>query len=319
MPVRLPEEPVTVNLLDAMRIYVRVVERGSLSAAAQDLGIGGPAVSERLDRLERHLGCRLLLRHARAFTCTPEGRRFYERSKAILDATEAAVAEVAGDAHSHRGTVRIAASQCFGETVVPDALKRMRASFPQLSIDLVLNDRIVDLVTEGVDLSFRLGPLEAGAYIAHRVGRIERLLVAAPAYLDRHGPVDDPSALARHPFIRMKGAFASERLPLMRDGHAIEPCAISTAIASSHWKPVYAMIAAGFGIGIVEGPACAAALESGTLVRVLPDCTVPGCDVHLLIQAQRPIPPRVTTVVTLLRQCVPALLERSRRTDVTVQ
>ena len=81
-----------MNLLEAMRIYVRVVERGSISMAAQDLGIGGPAVSERIDRLEKHLGCRLLLRHARAFTCTSEGQRFYERSRAILDAAETAVA-----------------------------------------------------------------------------------------------------------------------------------------------------------------------------------------------------------------------------------
>jgi DNA-binding transcriptional LysR family regulator len=301
-----------VNLLEAMRIYVRVVERGSISMAAQDLGIGGPAVSERIDRLEKHLGCRLLLRHARAFTCTSEGQRFYERSRAILDAAETAVAEVAGDEQIYRGTIRIAASQCFGETIVPDALKRMRASFPQLEIDLVLNDKVVDLVTEGVDLSFRLGALGSGAYIAHWLGQVDRLLVAAPTYLDRNSPILSAADLVRHPFIRLKSVFAGERLPIERGSSAIELCTIATAMTSSHWRPVYDMIASGLGIGVVEGPACAAALEDETLVRVLPDYAIPSYDVNLLIQAQRPIPPRVTTVVSLLRQFVPTMLDNVR-------
>lgn len=110
-----------MNLLEAMRIYVRVVERESISSAARDLNIGQPAASERIERLEKYLGCRLLLRSARAFKCTPEGVTFYERSKRILSAVEQTIADVSNDEQALRGTVRIAAPHCFGETVVPQA------------------------------------------------------------------------------------------------------------------------------------------------------------------------------------------------------
>ena len=160
-----------MNLLEAMRIYVRVVERESISGAARDLNIGQPAASERIERLEKYLGCRLLLRSARAFNCTPEGLTFYERSKRILHAVEQAVAEVSNDEQDLKGTIRIAAPHCFGETVVPEALTLVRAAYPQLDLELVLNDRVVDLVTEGVDISFRLGPLGEGAFAARQLGQ----------------------------------------------------------------------------------------------------------------------------------------------------
>src|SRR5258708_28321639 len=183
----------TMNLLEAMRIYVRVVERESISGAARDLNIGQPATSERIERLEKYLGCRLLLRSARAFNCTPEGVTFYERSKAILLAVEQAVAEVSNDEQDLKGTIRIAAPHCFGETVVREALTLVRAAYPQLDLELVLNDRIVDLVTEGVDISFRLGQLGEGAFIARQLGQVGRVLVAAPGYLSQHGPITEPS------------------------------------------------------------------------------------------------------------------------------
>lgn len=167
-----------VNLLEAMRIYVRVVERGSISGAARDLDIGQPAVSERIERLEKYLGCRLLLRNARAFKCTPEGIIFHERSKAVLGAVEQAVAEVSNDEQAMKGAIRIAAPHCFGETLLPEGVKRIRESFPRIDIELVLNDKVTDLVTEGVDISFRLGQLGDGAYIAWPLGDIERVLVA---------------------------------------------------------------------------------------------------------------------------------------------
>jgi DNA-binding transcriptional LysR family regulator len=299
-----------MNLLETMRIYARVVERGSISSAARDLNIGQPAVSERIERLEKYLGCRLLLRSARAFNCTPEGMAFYERSKKILCAVEQAIAEVSNNGQDLRGTIRIAAPHCFGETVVPEALKVIRATYPQLDLDLVLNDRVVDLVTEGVDISFRLGPLGEGAFIACKLGQIDRVLVAAPEYLEKFGQICTPSDLTNHPFIRVQSMFGADQLPLKHVDSVVESAPIHSAVKTSHWRPMCEMITAGVGIGVIEEPACAAALADRTLIRILPEFNVPPFDLHLLFQAQRPIPSRVRMIVALLKKCTPDILGR---------
>lgn len=299
-----------MNLLEAMRIYVRVVERGSISGAARDLNIGQPAASERIERLEKYLGCRLLLRSARAFNCTPDGVTFYERSKRILHAVEQAVAEVSNDEQVLRGTIRVAAPHCFGETVVPEMLALVRAAYPQLDLELVLNDRIVDLVTEGVDISFRLGQLGEGAFIARQLGQVGRVLVAAPGYLSQHGPITEPSDLVKHPFIRVQGSFGTDQLPLRNVATVVESAPIRTAIKTSHWRPMYEMIIAGVGIGVLEEPACVDALVDGRLVRILPQFEVLPFDLNVLIQAQRPVPPRVRMIVTMLKKCTSEILGR---------
>ncbi|WP_269510658.1 LysR family transcriptional regulator [Burkholderia sp. IMCC1007] len=296
-----------MDLLATMRIYVRVVERGTMSGAARDLDMGQPAVSERIEKLEKFLGARLLMRSARTLVCTEEGRVFYERSKALLDAADDTVASVSKADNTLSGTIRIAAPQCFGEVVVPKALMRVRTAYPRLHIDLVLNDNIVDPVTEGVDISLRAGQVDDGSFVAHALGAIGRVLVVAPACLDRYGPIATKADLINHPFIRVKGIFANEQLPLQREDGTLEYARIRTAMTTSHWRPMFDTIVAGGGIGVVQQPACAHALARGELVEILPQYTIPGFALSLLV-AQRPLPPRVRAVVDLLKQGIPALL-----------
>ncbi|GAU04827.1 LysR family transcriptional regulator [Burkholderia stabilis] len=302
-----------MDLLATMRIYVRVVERGTMSGAARDLDMGQPAVSERIERLEKHLGTRLLMRSARTLACTEEGRVFYERSKALLEAAEVAVASVSKTENALDGTIRLAAPQCFGEVVMPGMLMQVRTAYPKLHIDLVLNDDIVDPVTEGVDISIRVGQLGDGGFVAHALGEVGRVLVAAPSYLDRHGPIETKADLVTHPFVRVKGVFANEQLPLQRAGGALEYARIRTVMTTSHWRPMFDMILAGGGIGVVQQPACADALALGTLVRILPQYEIPDFALNVLVHAQRPLPPRVRAIVDLLKKEIPPLLKRRVR------
>ena len=298
-----------MDLLATMRIYVRVVERGTMSGAARDLDMGQPAVSERIEKLEKFLGARLLMRSARTLTCTEEGRVFYERSKELLDAAEDTVASVSKPEITLSGTIRIAAAQCFGEVVVPKALMHIRTAYPRLHIDLVLNDNIVDPVTEGVDISLRVGQLGDGGFVAHALGSIGRVLVAAPAYLDRCGPIATKADLMNHPFVRVKGIFANEQLPLQDEDGRLEYARIQTAMTTSHWRPMFDTILSGGGIGVVQQPACVNAFARGELVEILPQYTIPGFALNLLV-AQRPLPPRVRVIVDLLKQEIPALLTK---------
>lgn len=302
-----------MDLLATMRIYVRVVERGTMSGAARDLDMGQPAVSERIDKLEKFLGTRLLMRSARTLTCTEEGRIFYARSKELLEAAEVAVASVSKTENTLVGTIRLAAPQCFGEVVVPRALMQIRTAYPRLHIDLVLNDNIVDPVTEGVDISIRLGQLGDGGFVAHPIGEVSRVLVAAPSYLDRYGPIETKADLANHPFIRVKGIFANEQLPLQDEDTTLEYARIQTVMTTSHWRPMFDTILAGGGIGVVQLPACVTALEHGRLVEILPRYTIPDFALNALVQAQRPLPPRVRAVVDLLKKEIPPLLTKRHR------
>lgn len=296
-----------MDLLVAMRVYVRVVERGSMSAAARDLGMGQPAVSERIDRLEQYLGTRLLLRNTRKLSVTDVGAAFYERSKQVLDSASDALTVVNGD-QSLRGTLRIAAPHGLGDIILPPILLQMRKRHPLLKIELVLNDRIVDPVTEGVDLSLRLGDLGEGSFVARKLGHVTRVLVASPGYLDLHGTPDEPDELANHPFLRVSGLFNNGRLPLIGVDQQIGFAAIDTVLSTSHWRPLHRLLLDGAGIGVLQEPVCAEDLANGRLIRLLPGFTVPGFDLHALYPATKPVPPRIRAVLSLLEEQLPAIL-----------
>ncbi len=290
-----------MDLLVAMRVYVRVVERGSMSAAARDLGMGQPAVSERIDRLEQYLGTRLLLRNTRRLSMTDVGAAFYERSKQVLENADDALT-VANADQSLRGTLRIAAPHGLGEVVLPSILLEMRKRHPLLKIELILNDRIVDPVTEGVDISLRLGELGEGSFIARKLGHVGRVPVASPDYLDEHGTPTKPNDLAAHPFLRISGLFNTERLPLIGPDGQTELAGINIVFSTSHWRPLHSLLLDGAGIGVLQEAVCADDLASGRLIRLLPGFAVPGFDLHALYPAVRPIPPRIGVLLSLLEE-----------------
>jgi DNA-binding transcriptional LysR family regulator len=290
-----------MDLLAAMRIYVRVVERGNMSRAARDLGIGQPAVSERIEGLEQHLGVKLLRRSTRALSCTDAGSIFYERSKRVIQAADDACADIIDEEdRALRGTIRIAAPQGLGEIVLPKVLLRIREQHPQLHIELVLNDQMVDPVIEGVDISLRLGTLADGNFIARPLGEVRRLLLASPEYLARHGNPQRLDELCNHPFIRVMGVFNDGVLRLRDSKQSLITASIVSAISVSHWRPVYELLLSGAGIGVLQETACGEALESGRLVRLLPQYTVPGFALNALCAP--PMSSRVRRILALVEK-----------------
>ncbi|KWK01202.1 LysR family transcriptional regulator [Burkholderia ubonensis] len=300
-----------MDLLAAMRIFVRVVERGNLSRAAKDLGLGQPTVSDRVERLERFLGVRLLLRSTRAVSCTDEGILFYQRSKIVLDAADEARAVVTLGNKIVRGRIRIAAPHGLGEVVLPEILTVIREHNPQLYIDLILNDEITDPVTEGVDISLRLGPISDGNFVARRLGHVRRVLVASPSYIEKHGLPEEPTDIVGHPFIRVTGLFNDGQLRLMSPSKSVRPTPINIVISTSHWRPVYELLLNGAGIGVLQEHVCVDALASRRLVRLLPDYTVPGFDLHALLPVTRPVPSKTQVVVKILEEYLPKAMARA--------
>jgi DNA-binding transcriptional LysR family regulator len=299
-----------MDILLAMRVFVRVVECGGLSAAGRDLGLGQPAVSERLRQLEQHLGARLLDRNTRSVNVTDVGAVFYARAKEALEVVDGATASVATFNRQLRGKLRIAAPHGLGETLLPPLLAQLQQHHPELSIDLVLNDRFVDPVVEGVDVSIRVGRLGEGGFVARPLGAMHKLLVASPGYLARAGAPASPAALAAHPFVHIDSVARNGKLRL--DGPDGTPvlAPVRSAWRCNHWRPLLEAVLAGNGIGALQWPSCRSEIAEGKLVPVLPDYRVPDVPVHVIYPASRRVPAKTGTVVAWLQAQLPGLLEQ---------
>jgi DNA-binding transcriptional LysR family regulator len=194
-----------MDRLAALGIFVRVVDTGSFSVVARDQGIGQPAVSKAVVQLETWLGVSLLLRSTRSVVPTEAGRIFYERARRMVEEAEEAVLAARGSGCGLSGKLRVSTSVCFGRLHVIPHLSVFLAEHPDLEVELVLDDRQVDLVNEGIDVALRMGPMPDSNMVARRIAEGRRVVVATPDYLQRHGTPKSPAELAGHQAILYSG------------------------------------------------------------------------------------------------------------------
>jgi DNA-binding transcriptional LysR family regulator len=206
-----------MDLLDKMATYVRVVEAGSLSAAAKQLRISAAAVSRQIATLEAELRVALLRRTTRRMTITPEGRGYYERCLRVL--REVDDAQAIGHAGAAEGLLSVSAPVTFGLACVVPRLSSLMAAHPSLRVDLRLEDRLIDLVLDGVDVAIRVGAgaPDSAEIVAHPLGAFHRVVVGAPAYLKRHGEPKTPEALAKHRALTYSSATPPDGWTLLRE------------------------------------------------------------------------------------------------------
>ncbi|MBR0794251.1 LysR family transcriptional regulator [Bradyrhizobium jicamae] len=187
-----------MDRLAAMETFVRVVETGSFSGAARQLRVGQPAVSKSVAQLEEYLGVKLLARSTRGLTPTEAGLGYLERAKRALE--EAAEAELAarGAGAGLKGRLRICAAVTFARIHLIPLLPKFLAQHPDLDLEIILDDRQIDLVQEGIDVALRMGRLMDSALTARRIARCKRVVLGTPAYFDREGTPATPSELSKH-------------------------------------------------------------------------------------------------------------------------
>lgn len=188
-----------------MALFVRIVAAGGLSAAGRQMGYSPAVVSARLAKLEERLGVRLLHRTTRHISLTPEGAEFHDRAQQILAEIEAAEAAVSQRVADPRGVLRVTAPAGFGRMHVAPLLTGFLHRHPLLRVELVLTDRVVDLVEEGFDIGVRIARLEDGALIARRLAANARVLCAAPAYLEHRGVPRSTADLSHHDALMLEG------------------------------------------------------------------------------------------------------------------
>src|SRR3954470_2731146 len=195
-----------------MRTFVRVAERGSLTAVARELGIGQSTVTRHLRELEDAVGVPLLSRTTRRVTMTDEGSRYYADSVQILRLVEQAGDEVRGTRAAPAGTIRLSCTAAIGVLHVSRLIFAFQDRYRDIGVDLSLTDERIDLVTEGVDIALRLGPLTDSSMKLRSLGQSRRLLVAAPDYLAARGTPTVPRDLSGHEGIRMSNVAGSDTL-----------------------------------------------------------------------------------------------------------
>jgi LysR family transcriptional regulator for bpeEF and oprC len=187
-----------MDRLDAMRAFQRVVETGSFSAVARERGVAQPTISKQIAMLESHLGAQLLNRTSRSLSLTESGREFYEATSKLLADLDAAESRIGRRQAAPSGVLRVTLAAGFGRMHIIPLLPEFLGRYPELSIDIVISDRFLDLVEEALDLAVRIGHLDNSSLIARRIGFSGRRTVASQTYLRRHGAPLGPPDLAHH-------------------------------------------------------------------------------------------------------------------------
>ena len=220
-----------VNRFGEMEVFVRAVELGGFSAAARALAMTPSAVSKLVGRLEARLGVRLLNRSTRQVQLTAEGGAFYERSVRLLaDLAEAERGSAANDAP--RGRLSVNANVPFGEAALLPLVPAFLERYPEISLDIVLTDEVIDLIEHRTDVAVRAGPLKSSSLVARKLGATRKSILAAPAYLARRGAPRTPADLADHNCLGFNRTRTLNGWPLLDDGKLVTiPAAGNTQVS----------------------------------------------------------------------------------------
>lgn len=293
-----------MDVLTHMATFVRIVEGGSLSAAARRLRLSLPAISRQLRALEEEVGAPLVLRTTRRMTVTEVGREYYERCVRILQQVEEA--QATGRRRSLvAGRLVVAASVTFGTRRLAPTLPALLAAHPRLRIELRIEDRLSNLVGDGVDVAIRAGSLVAPdteGVIAVPLASAPRVVVTAPAYLRRRGEPKEPAALARHvALVQVVGTGAlATRWRFTRDGHE-ETVAVTEALACNALVVLRDAAVAGVGVAVLPEWLVAPELASGALRTILSAWTCPRVSLSALYRVELRGDARVRALVEHLR------------------
>lgn len=295
-----------MDTIRTLRCFVRAVELGSLSAVAREEGTTQPTVSKLMAALERELGVRLLERSTTSLRPTPQGSRFYQRALGVLAEYHAAVTEARGETDTPAGLIRVNAPAAFGQFRLNALLASFMAAHPQVDIELILDDRMVDLVRDGVDIALRQGTDLPPDAIARAVGVSPRHLVAAPSYLARSGALQQPQDLAQHDYIRFAWLAEGDMVTLHHDGQTVSVMTHGR-FRVNHALAIRDSLLAGGGIGLCPLWLVQDLLDDGTLVRVLPPWEGGPQPLHLLCPTRRYQPLKVRLLLDYLQAQIASL------------
>ncbi len=284
--------------LNELRTFQRIVVSGSLSAAARDLGVGLAVVSKRLMALERRAGQRLINRTTRTLSVTDEGLVLLGHVNRVLEELEAAESRMAIGAEVPYGLLRVSSPISFGRIHVVPLVAELVNQYPKLDVELRFDDRLVDLTSEGIDVAVRIGQPRDSSAIMRKLADSYRILVAAPAYIERHGKPETIGDLDRHLCLRYDDRSSPWRL----EGPVGEVVEIDprTRLHANSGDAVQDWAIAGQGVMLKSDVDVAADIACGRLVRILSDWRSAPAPIYALMPSRRYLPSKARAFVEAL-------------------
>jgi DNA-binding transcriptional LysR family regulator len=276
-----------MDLALALRAFVRTVERGSVTAAAKDLGVSQPAVTKHLRNLEAHVGARLVERSSRIVRPTLLGQMLYEASQPALASIEAALEGVRRNMGVIEGLLRVHAPTCIGAKHLHPIVMEFQARHPTVTIDLVFEDRVVDLVFENFDLGIKYGRPDGQGLIIRNLGHIRRILVASSAFLAKHGPVDTLARLTEIDLVTTAAVLSPHDTLLLQRGSEEAEVRVRATLRTNNSNVIVNSLMTGRVAGPVQHLLVHDELEDGILVRILPEYEVRSHEIFMAYPSVR--------------------------------
>jgi DNA-binding transcriptional LysR family regulator len=289
-----------MNRWAAMEAFVRVVNAGSFSAAARHLGVGQPAVSKLIAQLEKRLGVRLLLRSTQGLTPTEAGQEFYERARRALDEADEAEIAARGANSSLSGELRVCAATTFARLHVVPRLAGFLSEHPELKMQVILDDRKIDLIKAGVHVALRMGSFEDSALVARKIAQSPRRVLATPAYFKRNGEPKAPLDLLNHEVIIYNVGGGGSAWTFV-SGQSETPINVTGRVRVTAAEGVREAVLADLGLAIAS-EWMFPELKTGEVVKVLLDWTLPPMELWAIFPVGQQVSAKARAFVTYIEE-----------------
>lgn len=302
----------STDRLELLQTFMRIVETGNLSAAAQRLNVSQPTVSRRLKALESMLGLRLIQRSTHRLSLTDDGERCFRHAQSVCECWDSMVQDLQGLTETPRGRLRVLVPHAFGQEQLLELLESYLQACPEVSVEWLLHDRYPDFIAEGIDCVIRVGKVEDPAVVAVPVAEVPRIVVVAPEVVAGI-EIDDIDAVASLPWLALR-TFYRDRVSLT---HAVDGreqhFAIAPRVSTDNLSAMRRLAVSGFGAAIFSAWRVADDLEEGRLIQLVPSWYASPLPVYLVYPYADDYPPRLRRFIELMREQAPGMSGMTRR------
>lgn len=288
-----------MDRIECMQTFVRVVQSGSFSSAAAEMSSSQATISKRIASLEKYLGTQLLIRHSRGQHLTDAGKSYFSQAQRLLESIDEVENEVRCQTYSPTGLLRVTMPTTFGRRILLPFMAEFYQMYPSLSVQFVLHDRRLGLLTEGLDLAIRAGELEDSALNAKRLGTGRYCIVASPDYLEKNGVPQFPSELSQHECLLYSLNRSPHTWQFYVDGESVRVPVKARTFADSSDFLLDAVIC-GLGIAVLPNWVAYDEVKSGRIVRLLDAYVKTEIPLHALYTERQHLPKKVRVLIDFL-------------------
>jgi len=289
-----------MDTLDGMKTVVAVVETGSFTAASERQGLSKALVSKYVGEVERKLGVRLFNRSTRRLALTEAGQRYYDQAVPLLDELSLMDDMVTGAQTAPKGLLRISVPQTFGEMSLSPLVPKFLARYPDLSLDLQLSDRMIDMLEEGIDVVIRIGGVDDSSLVARYIKTLPLTLCASPGYLKHYGEPTKAADLTKHTCIIDSNFRIGKQWPIVSPEGQTESIAVQSKVAVNSPRAVKEIALAGGGVGMIPAFIVEEELRQGKLLEILPSFSTMEFGLFAIYPHRRYLPKKVRCFIDFL-------------------